>query len=140
MLDCHVGAANFNDKSVFQKLLDKFKQYFQSVSKIWADMGYQSHVLKTKCLNEYQIDLDIVKRPRARRWIRVIEGQAIDVSKIVDYGFKVLPKRWIVERTFAWINRCRRLSKEYEYLPATSESWIYLSMIRLMLKRMTILI
>ncbi|KAF3363311.1 Transposase, IS5 family, OrfB [Chlamydiales bacterium STE3] len=91
--------------------------------------------MKFKCLNEYQIDFDIVKSPRARRWVRVIEGQSIDLSKIIDNGFKALPKRWIVERTFAWINRYRRLSKEYEYLPATSESWTYLSMIRLMLKR-----
>ena len=98
-------------------------------------MGYQSGDLKTKCLDDYQIDLDIVKRPRKRTWVRVIEGQEIDFSKITDNGFKVLPKRWIVERTFAWINRSRRLSKEYEYLPTTSESWIYLSMIRLMLKR-----
>ena len=103
-------------------------------------MGYQSGDLKLKCLNDYQMDLDIVKRPRARNWIRVIEGHAVDLSKIVDNSFKVLPKRWIVERTFAWINRCRRLSKEYGYLPTTSESWIYLSIIRLMLKRMTTLI
>jgi hypothetical protein len=80
-------------------------------------MGYQSSDLKFKCLNDYQIELDIVKRPRTRKWVRVIEGQGVDLSKIVDTGFKVLPKRWIVERTFAWINRYRRLSKEYEYLP-----------------------
>ena len=102
-------------------------------------MGYQSGDLKTKCLNDYQIDLDIVKRPRKRKWVRVIEGQEVDFSKIFDGGFKVLTKRWIVERTFAWINRSRRLSKDYEYLPSASESWIYLSMIRLMLKRMTAL-
>lgn len=128
--------ANLNDKTVFQKLLDKFTSCFQGVKKIWADMGYQSADLKTKCLNDYQIDLDIVKRPRKRIWVRVMEGQEVDFSKITDSGFKVLPKRWIVERTFAWMGRSRRLSKEYEYLPAASESWIYLSMIRLMLKRM----
>jgi hypothetical protein len=48
-------------------------------------MGYQSGDLKLKCLTDYQIDLDIVKRPRARNWIRVIEGQAVDLSKIVDF-------------------------------------------------------
>ena len=139
MLACHVGVANLNDKTVFQTLLDKFTTCFQGVKKIWADRGYQSGDLKLKCLNDDQIDLDIVKRPRARNRVRVIEGHAVDLSKIVDSGFKVFPKRWIVERTFAWINRCRRLSKEYEYLPTTSESRIYLSMIRLMLKRMTTL-
>lgn len=51
-------------------------------------------------------------------------------------GFSVLPKRWIVERTFAWLGRNRRLSKDYERLPETSEAWIYLSMVRLMVRRL----
>ena len=51
-------------------------------------------------------------------------------------GFQVLPKRWIVERTFAWLGRNRRLSKDYERLPETSEAWVYLSMIRLMACRL----
>ena len=102
-------------------------------------MGYQSSPLKLKCLDDYQIDFDIVKRPRKRRWIRVVEGQAVDLSNILDNDFQVLPKRWIVERTFAWIGRNRRTSKEYEYLTTTSENWIYLSMIRLMLKRISAL-
>lgn len=51
-------------------------------------------------------------------------------------GFTVLPKRWIVERTFAWIGRNRRMSKDYERLPETSEAWIYLAMVRLMTRRL----
>ena len=51
-------------------------------------------------------------------------------------GFRVLPRRWVVERTFAWIGRNRRMSKDYEFLPSTSETWVYLSMTRLMLKRL----
>ncbi len=50
-------------------------------------------------------------------------------------GFHVLPKRWIVERTFAWFNPYRRLSKDYEYYPSSSEAMIYLASIRLMLRR-----
>ncbi len=49
---------------------------------------------------------------------------------------KVIPKRWVVERTFAWLGRNRRLSKDYEALPASSEAFVYLAMIRLMLKRL----
>ncbi len=49
---------------------------------------------------------------------------------------QVLPRRWVVERTFAWLGRNRRLSKDYEELPCTEEAWIYLAMIRLMLARM----
>ena len=51
-------------------------------------------------------------------------------------GFEVQAKRWIVERTFGWLNRYRRLSKDYEELPATSEAVIHIAMIHLMLKRL----
>ena len=51
-------------------------------------------------------------------------------------GFAVLPKRWIVERTLAWLTQCRRLSKDYEELPATSEALIYVAMIRVMVRRL----
>lgn len=51
-------------------------------------------------------------------------------------GFEVLPRRWVVERTFGWFNWCRRLSKDYEILPETSQAFIHLAMIRLMLKRL----
>jgi putative transposase len=51
-------------------------------------------------------------------------------------GFVLLPKRWVVERTWGWLNWSRRLSKDYEVLPETSETFIYVAMIRLMLKRL----
>ncbi|MEM6634228.1 MAG: transposase, partial [Bacteroidota bacterium] len=50
-------------------------------------------------------------------------------------GFKPLPKRWVVERTFAWFESYRRLAKDFEFLPQTSETMIILAMTRLMLKR-----
>ena len=51
-------------------------------------------------------------------------------------GFQVLPRRWVVERTLAWLGRFRRLSKDYEYLPESAEAMIYLAMIRLMIARL----
>ena len=51
-------------------------------------------------------------------------------------GFAVLPRRWVVERTLAWRGRCRRLSKDYEALPSTSEGWVYVAMTPLMLRRL----
>jgi transposase len=51
-------------------------------------------------------------------------------------GFVHLPKRWVVERTFGWLNWCRRLSKDYERLPETSETFIYIAMIRIMIHRL----
>ncbi|MCW5242404.1 transposase, partial [Synechocystis sp. PCC 6803] len=51
-------------------------------------------------------------------------------------GFEVLPRRWVVERTFAWFGRYRRLSKDYEYLPTTSETMLYVAMVHLILQRL----
>ena len=51
-------------------------------------------------------------------------------------GFVVLPRRWVVERTFAWLVRNRRLSKDYEFLPETEEAFVYAAMIRLMIRRL----
>ena len=53
-----------------------------------------------------------------------------------ERGFRVLPKRWVVERTFAWLGKCRRLSKDYEALIESSVAWIRLAMSRLMLRRL----
>ncbi|WP_162208003.1 transposase, partial [Thermus aquaticus] len=53
-----------------------------------------------------------------------------------ERGFKPLPKRWVVERTFAWLGRNRRLAKDYEENPLVSEAWVYLGMLRLLVKRL----
>lgn len=63
----------------------------------------------------------------------------LEVVKRKEEGFKILPKRWIVERTLSWISRYRRLSKDYEGVLARSQNWRYLSMIRLMIKRIEFL-
>jgi putative transposase len=70
------------------------------------------------------------------RVIQELVQARVDVICRNEPGFQVLPKRWIVERTFGWWNQYRRLSKDYELLPETSESMIYTVMIRLMLKRL----
>ena len=70
------------------------------------------------------------------RVIQKLCAAKVDVICRSEPGFQVLPKRWIVERTFAWWNQYRRLSKDYELLPEMSESMIYTVMIRLMLKRL----
>ena len=71
-------------------------------------------------------------------WIpKDLPADQIDWSKYLPPpGFRGLPRRWVVERTFAWQSQQRRLSKDYERLCATSEAWIYLTMIRLMLRRL----
>jgi transposase len=71
--------------------------------------------------------------PRPRRWVRAPADQE---PPPMSTGFQVLPRRWVVERTFAWLGHWRRLSKDDEELPATEEAWIYLAMSMLMLARL----
>ena len=85
--------------------------------KIWADQGYTGD-LETLFKNQWAIQLEIV---------RAEEGQV---------GFAVQPRRWVVERTLAWLGKYRRLSKDYEVDPLSSEGFIYLASISTMLKRL----
>ena len=92
---------------------------FPFLLKLYADGGYQG------C--EFQAGLK-----------RAMKNIGIEIVKRSDdaKGFVVLPKRWIVERTFAWLGRSRRLSKDYEFLPETGAAMIYVAMSRLMLRRL----
>jgi putative transposase len=90
--------------------------------------------------------VDLVERPRkpapeevlkswAREWAK--EGAKLDWEKFMpSRGFQVLPRRWVVERTIAWIDHNRRMSKDYERLPESAEAFIYVAMSRLMLRRL----
>jgi len=69
-------------------------------------------------------------------WCQQVFGVVVEISQRIGTGFQVQARRWIVERTFAWLSFSRRLSKDYEVAPQRSESLIYLAMIRLMLKRL----
>ena len=73
-------------------------------------------------------------------WIQEQFGWEIEVVEREPgtKGFQVLPKRWIVERTFAWLGRNRRLSKEYDFLAKTSETWIYMAMTALLTRRLAV--
>ncbi len=96
----------------------------------WADAGY-SGALKEWLGEQLRIRLVIVKRPL--RWVRVpIDAEPPPYPK----GFQVLKRRWVVERTFGWLGRYRRLSKDYEGLPATGEALVRVAMIHLMLGRL----
>jgi putative transposase len=114
-----VHAANIQDRNGAKLVLNKAKQCFTSLRLIWADGGYAGKLIAW-VLNTHGWILEIVKRS--------------DDMK----GFQVLPRRWVVERTFAWLSFCRRLSKDYEVLPETSEAMIYVAMIHLMVRRIAI--
>jgi putative transposase len=115
-----VTAANVQDRDGAKLLLTRFYQSFlQSfrLRRIWADAGYQGSLVQWTHDSCAWV-LEIVKR------------------KPDTQGFEVLPKRWIVERTFAWFMRNRRLCRDYERRPQSSEAFIYIAMIRLMAKRL----
>jgi transposase len=97
---------------------------------IWADMGYRGQPLKQWVETECGWELEIVNRPSKWGWYPK------DVEPPPMPAFTVLKRRWVVERTFAWMGRYRRLSKDYEYLTASSEAMLYLAMMRLMLRRL----
>ena len=76
-----------------------------------------------------------VARAWAQAWAK--EGQQVDWRKLMPpKGFVVLPRRWVVERTFSWLSQNRRMSKDYERLCATAEAFVYAAMTRLMVRRL----
>ena len=116
LLQVIVGAANVNEKAGAQMLLEKIQGQFLRLQKIFADGGYDGKDFIATVKQDYQLDWEVVKRKPGK-------------------GFKVLPWRWIVERTLAWLTRYRRLTIDYEVLPTSSEAFIYAAMVRLMVRR-----
>jgi len=124
LLAVKVTAASISEKAGAQLLLAKIHttrrliKLCGRISLVWADGGYQG--------------------PDLAEWVAGLLGWTWQVVKRSDdqKGFVVLPRRWVVERTFAWLSFNRRLSKDYERLPRNSEAMVYLAMINIMLKRL----
>ena len=114
-----VTAANVDDRVGAQLVAFQARSKFPRLKRIWADSGY----LGEKC----------------HAWFQWFCGWVIEIVKRSDDAgkFQVVPRRWVVERTFAWLDRYRRLSKDYEVLNASSETRCRLAAIRLLLKRLT---
>ncbi len=112
-----VHPADVQDRDGAKLVLGTLVGRFPRLWLLWADGGYAGKLLV---------------------WALVAGGWVVELVKKPEgaTAFAVLPRRWIVERTFAWLGRNRRLSKDYEALPATSEAWIRIAMIHLMLKRL----
>jgi putative transposase len=96
---------------------------------VWADQGYTG-AFAGWLLQSRGWHLQVVRHPERQLWRYGLEEKPA-------HTFRVLPRRWVVERTFAWLGQSRRLSKDYERLPAVSEAMIYGAMSRLMLRRLT---
>ncbi len=112
-----VHAASIQDRLGAKLVLEQLVGKFPRLQRIWADGGYTGQLID---------------------WAKELAGWILEIVKRSDnvHSFEVLPKRWIAERTFAWLGKCRRLSKDYEAKPETSEAMIYLTMIHLMVRRL----
>jgi putative transposase len=116
LLTAVVHAADVQDRDGARLVLKRAKAEFPSLQLIWADGGYAGALIdwvKTTC-----------------GWVLQTVLRPVGVK-----GFIVLPRRWVVERTFAWLSRYRRLSKDYEYLTDVSETMILVAMIHIMARR-----
>jgi transposase len=114
-----VHAADIQDRDGGAILMATLFGLYPFLLKIFADGGYQGPVFQTAMTTIMaQVNVEIVKRS--------------DQVK----GFVVLPKRWVVERTFAWLNRCRRLAKDWECLNRKARAFLLFASVRLMLRRL----
>jgi putative transposase len=126
-----VHEASIADRDGAKLLLEKVGgDRLPRMQKIWADRGYNGQIGEW-IKERLGWALEIVKPPR--RWVRV---PANEEPPPYPTGFIVLPRRWVIERTIAWIMRNRRMSRDYEFLAQTTEVLIYVAMIRLMLRRL----
>ena len=117
-----VTAASTPERDGAKTLLSRVKalapQSIQRLVTIWADGGFSGDNFLRWVMDTCQWVVQVVLRPQQTK------------------GFQVLKKRWVVERTFGWLMHCRRLARDYEHLPETSETFIYLAMIRIMVRRL----
>jgi len=109
-----VHPASVQDRAGAELVMDRLVGRFPRLTRLWADAGYRGS-------------------PVVEVYLR---GWRLTTVEKAGKGWERLPKRWIVERTFAWLGRWRRLSKDYEALEETSEAWIKLAMVALMLRRL----
>ena len=147
VLKAKVHSAKVMDYEGIKALLREADRRFPRLSNLWMDGGYNGEDKGADWVEKkLGWTVEIVSRPRkaapeevlmkwAREWAK--EGVKVDWQKLMPpQGFVVLPRRWVVERTFSWIGQNRRMSKDYERLASSSEAFIYVAMSRLMVRRL----
>ena len=118
MINFAITSADIQDRDMIAPLMKIARRRFHTIEKVIADGGYQGAATAAEVAEMAGIPLEIVKRS--------------DTAK----GFVLLPLRWIVERTFGWLGRCRRLAKDYEHLTRNHGGFFMLALIRLMVRRL----
>jgi putative transposase len=145
VLEARVHSARVPDQDGIRLLLERVGGHFARLSHLWVDAGYQGRG-KRWAEEALGLNVEVVRKPKkpvpekvaelwAAEWAK--EGKEVDWQSLMPpKGFKVLPRRWVVERTFAWISHNRRMAKDYERLCATGEAFVYVAMTRLMVRRL----
>ena len=118
LLKVLVTEANVTDRDGADWLLNGAPKRFPRLQKVWVDGNYSGSDYIAGIQKETGIELEVVQRE---------EGQV---------GFKLLPRRWVVERTFSWFGNYRRLSKDYEFWVYNADAMIYAAMVHLMTRRL----
>jgi putative transposase len=145
VLKAKVHNAKVPDEDGIRLLLESARERLSRLSHLWVDAGYQGRGRRW-AQAALGLSVEVVRKPRkpipeelakvwAQEWAK--EGKQVDWHKLMPArGFTVLPRRWVVERTFAWISHNRRMAKDCERLCATGEAFVYATMTRLMVRRL----
>jgi putative transposase len=145
VLKAKVHSAKVPDQEGLRLLLESARGGLSRLSHLWVDAGYQGS--GRRWAEEVMgLSVEVVRKPPqpvpeevakvwAAEWAK--EGKQIDWRRLMPpRGYVALPRRWVVERTFSWLSQNRRMSKDYERLCASAEAFVYVAMIRLMLRRL----
>jgi len=151
VLEALLHSARVPDQDGIRLLLDPARERLSrlsglsGLSHLWVEAGYHRRARRW-AEDVLGVSVEIVRKPPkplpeevAKRWAEewAKEAQKVDWQRLMPpRGFRVLPRRWVVERTFAWIGHNRRMAKDYERLCATGEAFVYVAMTRLMVRRL----
>jgi putative transposase len=146
VMKAKVHSAKVPDQDGLKLLLEAAEAEVSHLKHLWLDAGYEGRG-KRWAQEVLGLSAEVVRKPPkpnpekvakiwAEEWAK--EGKQVDWQRLMPpRGFKVLPRRWVVERTFSWLSQNRRMSKDYERLCATGEAFVYAAMTRLMVKRLS---
>ena len=145
VLKAKVHSAKVPDQDGIRLLLESASEEMSRLKHLWLDAGYEGRGRRW-AEEVLGLSVEVVRKPPkpvpekvakiwAEEWSK--EGEAIDWQRLMPpRGFVVLPRRWVVERTFSWLGQNRRMSKDYERLCASAEAFVYAAMTRLMVRRL----
>jgi putative transposase len=145
VIKARVHSAKVPDADGIRLLLDPTRDRYVRLSHLWVDAGYQGRGRRW-AEEGFGMSVEVVRKPpkpvpgkvaEAWAWEWAKEGKKVDWRSLMPpRGFRVLARRWVVERTFAWICHNRRMAKDYERLCSTGEAFVYAAMSRLMVRRL----